>query len=126
MVIQQLPHNREGLIDWLIIHCRHRGIRRGLEAGQIAVLGGFSKTPPHDLPGLIIRVESPFKHKIWCVCLCLNDKDNTVNIYQIKSDDIKWEFWIGDKCKNKMYIGDLPGIYLVYKKSALGIKNEIY
>lgn len=103
---------RADYIEWLIKGLEHQGaLGWAFRDGNLEHLGLFSEIPPFG-QGLITRATSKNNHTYIVAVVKKTIRD--YGIYPIIS--VPWEFWIGDKFDDKLFIGDNPRGYKAAKE----------
>lgn len=94
--------------------------RRACLTGKVEVLGGFSSTPPRDLPGWIVDIVT--KHgRDYRVVVGVDEVNHQYRVDEV-TDDPPWEHWVGryDPAGWAIMAGDNPLAYAERKKAAMG------
>lgn len=103
---------RSDLIHWLESNAPTGAIARAIQEGSIENLGAFerlSRTNPDS--GWIVKVTSRF-NRVWYVAVRVNlNVKGTFYASIFRGKSILWEYWCGDRSKNKLYQGDDPKLY---------------
>ena len=100
------------LILWLDGHAPSRTIRRAIWNGSLELLGGFSKIPPSNYPGWIIKLTTRYGKKYLVAIICNYDK---LKQYCMIIDSVPWELWDGKPGRKSIYEGDNPEKYMRLK-----------
>lgn len=100
---------RSGLVEKLHGLCPSRACQKAMQAGRIAVIGGFSNIPPFGLPGWICCVRS-VHGRTWLLALCVDEIEHRYLCR--RPDKIPWDLWVGRANGDtwNAYDGDEPHI----------------
>lgn len=99
--------HRSELIEYARRHVSRLTVQRAFLTGTVESLGGFSRIPPGDRPGWILRVTTRFgrEHLIAVIALPLNFSVSEI-------DQVPWAYWDGKLGRSPtVYEGDHPEVY---------------
>lgn len=84
--------NRTDLVLYARDHVQSHSCERAIVEGRVECLGGFTRIPPKQGPGWMLKVTS--RHdRVWLIAVTADDIKHTYQVWQ--ADEIPWKFWDG-------------------------------
>ena len=104
------------LVLWLDRHAPSEHIRRAIWDMPTELLGGFSKIPPSECSGWIIKLKS--KHnKVYLMAVLYDMVKMCYRVMEI--DEVPWHLWDGKLNRRTIYDGDHPEKYMELKNERI-------